>query len=1031
MQVTLLGPVAAEVDGRQLPLGGRKQRAVFALLALNPNRTVSLDRLVYEIWHDEPPARATLSLQAYISRLRGVLADGAPDSRAQIVTRAPGWMLRISAQQIDASRFATFVADARALLAAGNVGEAAVLLEEALALWCGEPLGGPAEAGFAVTDVERLQEQRLEATELCYEAGLQAGEAPAIVAAARAFVAEHPYRERAWCSLILALYRSGRQADALAAVRELRQTLAEGLGLDPSPEAQDLEDRILRHDPGLAHPLAAASDGRGMGTPAAHGSASDRRPEDAVVGRVAELDAVVAAVTSAKGGSGRLLVVDGPAGMGKSTILRRLENSVHAVGGLVLRAGGVGAGAMPALWPWVTIVRQLIDLIPDLNRSGRDGAAVRVLALLDPSFGDGVATGSPADAADAADAALIRTRLYRAVLDLLAAARADRMFAIVLDDVHWLDRETLDLLALAVDDLLVRGVLFAVALRPDESSEVRRTVEALGSGAPDNVMKLALTGLDVDSVRLIVRRVADVEPAAEVVDAICSRTAGNPFFVLEFVRLLVSERRFDREGVYALLPAGIREVLRRRLDRLPEQTLAVLGVIALMGRPVDVDLLARVTAMSEDRVLDACEAAVLAGLLVDEPLTGGFALCHDLVRQTLDQALSAARRVRLHARIGSALRGGGEALAPERVVEIAHHLTLAAPVSGAAAAVPYLLMAADDVLLASNKFTEFLSTAQQLVDQIPEPAVRQRCAEEIRARVIAGRILGRGRAVDSGADVVAGTFEPGPVVPLDPDAPAAWWSGVAVLIASGDNAGAARAAQSVLSDDLPSGAAAAVYFIRGLARLELGELDGALEDLVRTERLARGTQEGPARGLLNFAGISIALQAVVATLCGDRATAAALRRAAEEMPIESEMQAVSVPFWGSWCMVLEGDVDGAARLAVLCAERAVQLGPMFYTPSCALILGWCAAMRGDASGLERAATAQQDCLALGVRHQVTTQLMMRAEAHAHHGELDTARELILEARALGGCYGRAHARAAPDRHWQSQLVPTSEDAGTS
>ena len=226
MQVTLLGGVAAQVRGERLPLGGPKQRAVFALLALNANHTVPLDRLVNEIWLDEPPPRATLALQAYISRLRRVLADADAGQNARILTRPPGWILEIRARSIDAHLFTSYVADARALFATQRSGEAAQLLRAALDLWSGEPLADLDDSAFASEHVARLNEQRLEASELLYEAELAAGAAAAVIEPARAFVVAHPYRERAWSALIMALYRSGRQADALSAARELRQTLA-------------------------------------------------------------------------------------------------------------------------------------------------------------------------------------------------------------------------------------------------------------------------------------------------------------------------------------------------------------------------------------------------------------------------------------------------------------------------------------------------------------------------------------------------------------------------------------------------------------------------------------------------------------------------------------------------------------------------------------------------------------------------------------------------------------------------------------
>ncbi len=332
-----------------------------------------------KIWRDVPPARATLALQAYISRLRRVLAAD-PNSVAEILTRPPGWMLQIPAQRVDAERFGTDLAEARTLAAAGKPAEVAHVLRGALELWSGEPLADIADVGLAIEDIGRLQELRLEASELLYESQLASGADAEVIESARSFVTRHPYRERAWCALSLALYRSGQQAAAMTTLRDLREALAEGLGLDPSPEAQELEQLILRQARSLVGPGRPPV--RPSSPEASKSSSIEIGRPDLVVGRRPELDALVAAVDKARHGAGELLLVEGAAGMGKSTLLHRLENSVRAIGGTVLRGSGVGAGAAPALWPWITIVRQLRSLEPDLTRELLEAPAADVLALL-------------------------------------------------------------------------------------------------------------------------------------------------------------------------------------------------------------------------------------------------------------------------------------------------------------------------------------------------------------------------------------------------------------------------------------------------------------------------------------------------------------------------------------------------------------------------------------------------------------------------------------------------------------------------
>src|SRR5829696_1136104 len=264
MRVTLLGPVAAAAGGMELTLGGLKQRAVFALLALNAGRVVPLDRLVDELWADEPPSRATLSLQSYVARLRHVLAEvSAQEADApRIVTRPPGWLLTLDPEQVDVTRFVNLVSSARRTLVSGGADGATTateFLEQAMEMWTGEPLAGLETVRFAREEAARLNELRLDATELLLQAHLALGETDSVAERAGQFVAAHPFRERGWCALMLALYRCGRQSEALAAAARLRRTLATELGVDPSPEVRRLEEQILQQDPSLS--LAATLTG--------------------------------------------------------------------------------------------------------------------------------------------------------------------------------------------------------------------------------------------------------------------------------------------------------------------------------------------------------------------------------------------------------------------------------------------------------------------------------------------------------------------------------------------------------------------------------------------------------------------------------------------------------------------------------------------------------------------------------------------------------------------------------------------------
>src|SRR5215211_1752854 len=232
VEVKLLGPLEVVADGSRIELRRRKQRALLALLALRAGEVVSTDRLVDDLWGETPPRAAIGSLQNLVSELRKLLGTHL------LVTRAPGYVLQLDRQFVDAHRFERAVR--------GGEG-----LREALALWRGPALADLANEPFAQSEIQRLEELKTTAREELFEAELKRGAHAQLVADLETFVVEHPLRERPRGQLMLALYRSGRQADALEVYRRARETFVEELGIDPSAELQQLEQAILRQDPAL------------------------------------------------------------------------------------------------------------------------------------------------------------------------------------------------------------------------------------------------------------------------------------------------------------------------------------------------------------------------------------------------------------------------------------------------------------------------------------------------------------------------------------------------------------------------------------------------------------------------------------------------------------------------------------------------------------------------------------------------------------------------------------------------------------
>lgn len=339
MEFRLLGPLEVLHDGRPVPVGGLRERQVLALLLLSPNQVVSAGRLIEDLWGARPPDGAVKALRVFVSRLRAALR--AASGIELVRTRSPGYLVEVGAEDLDVARFEAAVGRARAASAAGDDATAAAELRAGLELWRGPVLADLADAPIARAEIGRLEELRASALERRIEADLACGGHADLVAELEVCTVEHPLRERLWASRMLALYRSGRQAEALAAYATVRALLADELGLDPGVELVRLESAILRHDPavewrqGRADPSARSTDvsATAPGTAAAGRSVGVARDVTGTssfawrapfVGRAAEREELRGLLDRAIGGRGALVFVGGEAGVGKTRIGQEL-----------------------------------------------------------------------------------------------------------------------------------------------------------------------------------------------------------------------------------------------------------------------------------------------------------------------------------------------------------------------------------------------------------------------------------------------------------------------------------------------------------------------------------------------------------------------------------------------------------------------------------------------------------------------------------------------------------------------------------
>ena len=330
MEFAVLGPTVVRDGAREVALGGSRRGALLALLALHANRPVATEKLVQDLWDGRPPAGAIATLHSHVSGLRRVVGV------ERLRTRAGGYELVVARNELDATLFEAEMVEGRTALAQGDARAAAETLGRALARWRGPALADAAGAAWASAEVARLEELGSAAQESLLEARLMLGENDQVAALAEAAVAAHPLRERLWASLMRALYRGGRQADALQAYQRLRSRLSEELGIDPSDELMALELAILQHDPSLDGPRQAAT---------AFDAVPTNLPEvpTSFVGRDVELDQLLTRLAA-----DRLVTVTGPGGVGKTRLAleaARRATSVYTDGVFLCDLAAVTVGS--------------------------------------------------------------------------------------------------------------------------------------------------------------------------------------------------------------------------------------------------------------------------------------------------------------------------------------------------------------------------------------------------------------------------------------------------------------------------------------------------------------------------------------------------------------------------------------------------------------------------------------------------------------------------------------------------------------
>ena len=559
MEIRLLGPLEALDADAPLVLGGTKQRALLAALTLAGGRVVSAARLVDDLWGAHPPDTAPKMVQIHVSALRKVLPAGV------LVTRAPGYAVDLPREAVDAFRAEDALRAGRDALGAGNARRASEVLGGALALWRGpalEEFGEP----FAEGEARRLEELRLALTEERLAADLALGRHVDANREIEALVAAEPLRERLRELQMVALYRSGRQAEALAAYQDAFRALSEELGIEPSARLRELERAVLRQDPSLDAPAAAPSAGP-LSPPGA-----------APIGRDAELTALRAVLTAAADGATRVVLVTGEAGAGKTTLVDALLDGLPEGAALVGRGQcvvqhGPSEAYMPVLQALERICRApgAGDALPTLVASAPTWV-VQMPWLLDDA------------GREAVEARLVganRDRMLREGVEAITGLSRERPVVLVVEDLQWSDLATVDLIAaLARHRGPARLVVLATMRPPDAARDDAIQAAARELVARGLATEVALGGLgDAEVARYLASRLPGAEVPADLAASLRARTGGIPLVLEKAVDGWIEDGRAVREdGGWLLagdaaslsrdIPSTLRGLIRRRLDPL-------------------------------------------------------------------------------------------------------------------------------------------------------------------------------------------------------------------------------------------------------------------------------------------------------------------------------------------------------------------------------------------------------------------------------------------------------------------------------
>jgi DNA-binding SARP family transcriptional activator len=729
LEFRILGPLEVEDDRRLLDLGGDRPRAVLGFLLLHPNQLISSDRLLETLWGKEASSGARNSLQSTVSRLRQVLAAGRGRETApeRLISRSRSYRLLVEPDELDSLRFERLVGEGRRLLEDGGADPVAIsgALRESLSLWRGRVLEDLRHERLDDAAIARLELLRRGAVEAKAKADLRAGRAEDAIPELQSELVDDPYNERLRSQLMLALYQVGRATQAVDVYFDFAQMLEEQRGMRPGPELyqlnQDIQRRQVQFDPAPSRTLPAgppvAAIAKSPMMAASPPKESQPLPSEIFVGRETEMLRLRDALAASRSGLGRLVLIAGEMGIGKTHLARRIALEAEAVGVDALWGRVWEEQGAPIYWPWLMIVRQLLER--------RDGDWLRQRLGADAAVVAQVITDVAEQLPDLPEPPQLepmqdRFRLFDSFTRFLKRAVSDQPMVLVLDDLHRADVSSIMLLRFLSRELGDARLLIVATYRDSRGDQTEDFVRALAELTREpGTSRLTLHGFDLNEVTSFVRQTTSTTVSGELIGKLHRRTGGNPLFLREIVLPLNEGRSVDdfEQEIETFVPQGVQEAIERRFAYIPEQMRDTLDKAAVIGQQFTLEVLAEVARIDHAKLRELLDEAIALGFVA--PAIGltenRFRFTHLLICDTLYDRLTSARRAAAHLRVAEALEEVYAGDLDARYIELAHHYSRAGTEAASVRSLQYLQLAGEQAVarLAYEEAVGLLGSALQ------------------------------------------------------------------------------------------------------------------------------------------------------------------------------------------------------------------------------------------------------------------------------------------------------------------------------